>query len=456
MALVESTEPQLDCLRVDVVEAGRQPRAGRIACEIDKDVELKPSQLISYCYAGWEPAVFDALLVAAAIEFCDRSLKRSAIWGRRFELRIPVHNPARWQRAEVLAALHDALATLTGDRWEITFTRRHTAVPPIQQGSMGFKDPALVFLPFSDGMDSRAVATIVSAEIEGRLMMVRLGRKQIDRPKRHGRRLPFTTVPFTVPGDRFPESSCRSRGFKFAMVSALAAFLYGASRIIVPESGQGALGPVLVPLYLHADCRTHPVFLRKMEVLVAAVLDHTVRFEFPRLWFTKGETLKRSIEVGDEGAWLKTRSCWQKQRQMSLDGHLRQCGFCAACMLRRMSVHAASAVEPTGTYMLENLDAETLAAGIAPGFRKLGDLQERYAVSGPMHLDLLANFLNSRSNAPALRRHIMELSEALSLPQTDVEAKLRALLQRHEAEWKAFLASLSPTSFIRKGSALAA
>ena len=33
-----------------------------------------------------------------------------------------------------------------------------------------------------------------------------------------------------------------SRGFKFAMISGLAAYLTGANKIIIPESGQGLSG----------------------------------------------------------------------------------------------------------------------------------------------------------------------------------------------------------------------
>ena len=83
-----------------------------------------------------------------------------------------------------------------------------------------------------------------------------------------------------------------SRGFKFAMISGLAAYLTGAKRIIVPESGQGALGPPLVSVaHAHRDYRNHPLFAHRMERLLVALLEQPIRYEFPRLWYTKGETL---------------------------------------------------------------------------------------------------------------------------------------------------------------------
>jgi hypothetical protein len=456
MTAAKPKEPELPMLRVDVVEPGQRARRDRLRCEIGREVDLKPERLVSYCYAGWKPVVFDALLLAAAIEYCDRIKKRPARgWGRKFELSMPVHEPNRWNASPVLAALQDTLDELTGDRWEISFRARKNAVDPIEQGLMDLPDASLVVIPFSDGMDSRAVAAIVSRTLGGKLIRVRLGSKHIDRPRQGQRKLPFTTVPFNVPGDHFSETSCRSRGFKFAVVSGLAAWLSGAQRIIVPESGQGALGPVLVPV-VHAqpDCRNHPIFMRKMERFIGALLNHQVWYEFPRLWFTKGETLRASLDAGDD-SWKRTRSCWQRNRQMSVNNHLRQCGFCAACMLRRMSVHAAGLSEPNDTYMYEDLAASTLANGIAAGF-ELGRSQREYALAGILHLDHLGEFQHSAAQAPAFRRNVSQLSAALDMASADVEANLRRLLSRHEAEWKAFLESLAPGSFIRKRSLQAA
>ena len=126
--------------------------------------------------------------------------------------------------------------------------------------------PAPVIMPFSDGMDSRMVATLPREEP---LVLVRLGDKQIDCPEVDGLKRAFTTVPYGVPGRCFAENSGRARGFKFAMLGALAAYLSQGRRIVVPESGQGALGPVLVGHH-DGDYRSHPVFLRKIERLVAA------------------------------------------------------------------------------------------------------------------------------------------------------------------------------------------
>jgi len=82
------------------------------------------------------------------------------------------------------------------------------------------------------------------------------------------------------------------------MLSGLGAYLARAERIIVPESGQGARGPALVPVgQAYEDYRNHPLFTNRMAVFPSALLGQNSRFEFPRLWYTKGETLKAYAET---------------------------------------------------------------------------------------------------------------------------------------------------------------
>jgi hypothetical protein len=112
----------------------RRARRGRDACAIDRDITFSTSHLESYCLAEWEPALFDALVLTAAIEFCDRTRRRHAhTWAREIELCIPVHEPERWNDRTVSHALHDAIGFLTGDVWSISFTARRNPVARPQQ-----------------------------------------------------------------------------------------------------------------------------------------------------------------------------------------------------------------------------------------------------------------------------------------------------------------------------------
>jgi hypothetical protein len=137
-------------------------------------------------------------------------------------------------------------------------------------------------------------------------------------------------------------------------------------------------GPVLVPLaQTYPDYRSHPLFTMRMERFLEALLGRPIRYEFPWLWNTKGETLRAAMECAKEpNGWRKTRSCWQGNRRASIKdsvstkGALRQCGVCAACMLRRLSVHSAGLSETPSNYVWENLGTSSFRDGAASAFSK--------------------------------------------------------------------------------------
>lgn len=437
--------------RVEVIGPDQIGGSDAVECKVGTTIELEPQKLVTYCSGEWKPIIYDALLLCGAVEFCDRRYERPRGWGRHFSLRVPVHEPARWSDPGVTETLSDALAKLTGDRWDISFTKRRFDDPEIVQAHLHWPKPKSIILPFSDGMDSRAVATIFRGPD---LVLVRLGTKQIEHPKIDGRRQAFTTVPYAVPGRHFPETSCRSRGFKFAMVGALAAYLSGSSRVVVPESGQGALGPVFCS-YGPPDYRTHPVFLSMMQAFLRPLLNVDIVFEYPRLWSTKGETLRVAIDAVETVPWRDTRSCWQPNTQMSVGKKKRQCGYCAACMLRRLSVHAADESEDSTTYMFENLSARRLEEGLAEGYDQvkfLGEAQQAYAVAGPAHMDQLATLNDTSRSKPAYQMQVRELARALGESEQTIDRNVRDLIARHRSEWQEFLRSLSTDSFIRQRS----
>ena len=211
------------------------------------------------------------------------------IWARQIELHIPVHEPDRWNHQDVATSLHDTLNFLTGDVWQITFYRRKHVKSAPRQGLISLRNGVSAVIPFSEGLDSRAVAGIMGLKLGDKLVRVRLGTKAFDGGSR--RREPFTSVPYGVKrGEKpFVKSSARSRGFKFALISGLAAYLANATQVIVPESAQGALGPTLVPVgQAYVDYRSHPLFTARMEKFLLALLGRSVKFEFPQLWQTKG------------------------------------------------------------------------------------------------------------------------------------------------------------------------
>ena len=197
---------------------------------------------------------------------------------------------------------------------------------------------------------------------------------------------PFERIPFWVRLASSRETVVRSRGFKFAAIAAIAGHLSSVRKIIVPESGQGALGPVLLPLHnVYADYRNHPTFFRKMERFIKALLGYSVPYEQPRLWYTKGETIGAFLAqsgIGRESV-LSTRSCWQQRWNARFDGRLRQCGLCSACLLRRMSMHWAGVNEPADTYIISDLTASRYKDALPRGdCKRLSHTMVEYGIVG--------------------------------------------------------------------------
>jgi 7-cyano-7-deazaguanine synthase in queuosine biosynthesis len=448
-------DDELPAIQVQVQEPSGRTRAGWIPCEIGTNLIFKTHNLAAYFFAKWEPVVFDLMLLAASVEFCDRIQRRPALgWGRAFELRLPVHDPQVWNQKSVSDTLHKALELLTGDQWKITFVKRKKPAAEPAQEPFHLDAGAEAVIPFSDGLDSRAVGALMAEEYGGRLIRLRLGSKTKDQPKDSaGRKQPFMALPYEVKSgvSRFVESSARSRGFKFAVLSGSAAYFAKARKVIVPESGQGALGPTLVPVgQAYEDYRNHPRFMKYMTAFFEALLGCDIVFLFPRLWFTKGETLKAYMALSDgkNVEWSKTRSCWQDNRHVSVNNHRRQCGICAACMLRRLSVHAADLTEAADTYVWENLSAPTFDAGAAEGFNKKTRAQKQYAIAGTLHLDHLAYLRQSRAAERPLDLAAFQLARALGESKAIIRPKLDRLLSQHQKEWKTYMNSLGPQSFI--------
>ncbi len=438
-------------LKVEVVEKLKKSKSSSniLVCSIEKNICFSTSALESYCLSNWQPIIYDLLLMAAVVEFCDRSLRRySLIWGRKFCVRVPVHDARKWQSENVSRSLEAALETLTGDSWSFEFRNREELFPYPRQQALNLSENAKSVMTFSNGMDSLAVAGIMKAKQGETFIPVRVASKQTNTKAN----IPFTAIPFQVKIERGREVSQFARGFKFSLIGAVAAYLSNTSEVIVAESGQAIFAPVLsVVGHAYPDYRTHPKFTKKMEQFIVAILGREISYKFERIWSTKGETLKEYVSLfPGKNDWIGTMSCWRSSRQVGT----RQCGICAACILRRLSVHAAGLSEPSERYVWENLSASTFEAGIYESFRgtkryrRFGKSHRDYAIAGVRLFDFLAMYLHDPENQQTIHDHSLQLEKILGIAHGKIENDLRNLLSKHEREWKKFLLALGPDSFI--------
>ncbi len=422
--------------------------SGWIPCTLDRDIKFSTTGLESYSCSSWDPVIEDGFVVAASVEFADMSCRRSHQgWARNLSLRVPVSNPGLWNSQAVISSLESALTCVTGDHWSISFYRRRRGLSKMSPGRLQMFPESKAVVAYSNGLDSLVAASIAEASLGKDIVRVRVGS-----PRSSNRRQsqPSVFVPFRVQmRRRRKEPTARSRGFKFALISGITAYLTGANKVIIPESGQGSIGPALVPLgHSYFDYRNHPEFTGKMADFFAALLGQQIHYEFPHIWSTKGESLRLFVSQSGSTDWQLTKSCWRSNRYSSVDGTWRHCGVCAACMLRRQSVHAAGLSEARSTYVCTDLNAPSLETAVDPKFKRLNGAYRKYAIAGTRHLADLANLANPEKR-PSLQRHADFLGRLLP-GRVDVEPFLTRLIEKHASEWAEFLNSLRAESFLRQ------
>jgi hypothetical protein len=434
--------------QVTALDHGRV-RKGAIACRLQEDVFVSPSRLGNYCFSDVSERIEDLIVMTGIVAFADRAVVRntSNVWHRHISLSIPVLDIAFWQQPVIGNFLSELLNDLTGDFWVLDFKKKMLRLPSHPQPPLALQSGVRpIVVPYSDGMDSFMGVKLQEAKDPRRpVLQITLGQKRdpapvdrSDRKQRYRFAVPFTLKGRPRTGHRLREPSFRSRALIYSIHAGLAAHLSGADEVIVPESGQGALGPWLVPVGNEAhDIRMHPMFTKKVSQLLNLVVGADVHFEHPHIWNTKAETLLELIAIGGESGWERTRSCAQDARTASAFHRLVQCGVCAACLLRRQTVHAAGLHESDGTYLFTS----SLEKGSAGAPANVST--RRQALSGILQLDDLARLGSPSDNeVVVLRRKAKQLADAMGMTHEDVKSKLMRMLKQHREEWLGFSASL--------------
>lgn len=422
-------------------------------CQIESALNFSTGEIEKYYFAQWQPIVYDGLLISAAVEFCDRTYPRQKMhWGRNFRIQIPVLDLHVWQKKSVHEALVKTLGLLTGDRWTFNFIASEIKRTPSADTMLALPSDVKAIMPFSDGLDSLAVATILENEFDDSLVKLRIGPGSLKRRLRKKTTPAFSTIPFKVnsPNKRHAETSFRVRGFKFLLACGLAAYLAKAKQIILPESGIGSLGPSLVTVaHAHPDYRGHPLFIKEMESLLELVLDVPISIRTPQLWKTKGQTIQQFMNVGKDRDYFGTKSCWRTGRDVpGINAVKKNCGVCAACLLRRLAFHSAGVDDPSELYIWEDLKISDFDRSFAMYGVKPGVAHKQYAIAGVRHLSDLAKY--RQKNKVEMNHHATLIASALGESPQIIKDQVAELLLQHESEWFDFVKSLGSKSFVKE------
>ena len=442
---------------IAVFEPGSRPRRADFQCKIGRDLTIDPDLLSRYCVRDLDSVVDDLVLVSGSVAFTDRVVARkpSIAWRRNLSVSIPVHDPDRWREPELYRRLTGTLDYLTGDNWTLTFTQRRHRTNIQPQARLPLGGGTSLVMPYSDGLDSFAVARLVAARhCNVPLILVTTGNRKnhaLDESNLDlSRSMYRVAIPFRLSSRRglvrHREPSYRSRAFVFGVMAGIAAHLLNATQIFVAESGQGAFGPWLAPVGNEApDVRMHPSFTSRLASLLNLVLGTALAHVHPQLWKTKGETLQDLTRLHLADGWWLTSSCARDQRHVSLDNRRVQCGVCAGCLLRRQSLHAAGLTSNAENYLWNDLSAATLSRAVSG--RRTARNDERQALCAVLEIQ---QFAEMNAQAEHLRTAADDLSPFVNERSDFVEAKLKRLISTHASEWTQFRSTLASRSFINR------
>jgi hypothetical protein len=440
---------QVPAARIVLGSNSSPAKPSEIRCTLGRDLVIKLEVLGRYCVKQLNPRIYDLVLITGAVAFADRVVQRNPriCWRRELEVVVPTSDPDFWKQSTLVRKLTETLQLLTGDVWAFHFSRTRKKANVAAQETLPFEGCSSVVIPFSEGLDSFAVARLMSARAPNiGLIKVTTGGPEARRDQMHHR----VSVPFAVRGNhiRLRESSYRSRGFVFGVMAGIAAHLLGADRIVVPESGQGALGPWLQPVGNEApDVRSHPFFTASLSRFLQTVFGRYIEHEHPQMWKTKGETLSELKANGISEDWWTTKSC-PRGRKVCMNNKRVHCGVCASCLLRRQSLFAAGLDEGEEAYLWAKLSAPSLYEATSPGARDTVANDEHHAMCGVYDLATLGKLL--RDGDERISHASAELAAHQGANEDETAANLRRLVRAHQEEWDAFVAAQKSESFLNK------
>lgn len=413
--------------------------AGVINAVLGRDIRSEPAEIARHCLAEHRAINEDIATVAESIALADRLFPRhrSHSWARCIELEIPVFEVQTFMRSNVRAALDEAVHFLTGDAWHFRFVKRPGH--PLTDGALPFERVAYsVVMPYSDGLDSFAQAALLAADV-GRdnvlkLRSARIGQDRSDL-KRQALRVPRNLGPMPK-----KEQTYRSRPFVFLSFAGIGAFVSGAQKVVVGESGQGALGPALLPYGGEWPFRSvHPGFLTRMARYLGLAFSRPIPIELPQVWCTKAEVLGKLREKNLLDGWEGTRSC--SARPAGRHG-IWACGLCGGCVLRALAARTAD-LQVQWDRNAFSLISDTAEACdgmmMSPNerdivVRSFGTMAE------------FASILRSRRGAKTIEKEsiLFGTQDILSIGRN-----LADLVRRHDLEWRAFVSGLPERGWAR-------
>lgn len=352
--------------------------------------------------------------------------------------------------ADLARAIEDCLGHLTGDTWKIKLVPGSTNTWRSEaQSCFPTSHPGSDVLLFSGGLDSFAGAAQLASRAR-ELVLV----SGVPNP-RHGYqqrallgairrqaapRVIHVPVPYSVElqDDRI-ERTQRSRAFFHVTLGCVTALLMGESCLHVAENGVGAINLPLDATQLGtSNARaSHPAFLLNMQMLSRRIGENAAfSIVNPFQFVTKAEACRHVAAQRLADCIRETFSCDGYPVRMA---GKPQCGFCTACVLRRLAIDVAglSSSDNTSGYLRDICANDaTIPARARHGI----------AVMEHQVRQLHACLSNARpwvaltTEYPELESAAYAASHLLGAPVDFCRSQLMSLYRNHVSEWERFSA----------------
>lgn len=424
-----------------VGQSGNKPASSTVSAVLGETIRTNPTPIARHCLKELAPVSEDLATLVEAVALADRIQTRLLTegWARRFALSIPVFEKEIFSKTTIADALRDVLGFLTGDAWEIEFTKRSDN--PIAERYLALSDDQPKFVvPFSDGLDSFAQVAFLEKEFgpntvlplrAGKLQSGKAGRNLLEVPRRF-----FAGHP--------REKTYRTRPFVYFTLSAIAAATSNADAVVIGENGQGSLGPSFARFYNEWPFRsTHPGFVSRLGRFLSLVLDRSIEFRQPQLWKTKGEVLTALRDDDLLDGFSNTRSCSLRPYQRR---ERDACGYCGGCILRQNAFFAAGlGLQTDVAFDPRSADLRLKSrSGASENFTQNEKEILARAVSS------MAIFAEMAKTNDTSSRVVLEAGDIPNMSSEQADLALRSLFRRHRDEWGSFVDSLPRSAWLRR------
>ena len=329
-------------------------------------LDLEFSPLHDHCQIP-DLITLDFLLLASMVYAVDKLILRKKTedqWTRSLQFTLPVSEPDKW--SAVRDDLETCISFLTGDNWEIQFTKlQHELYRPKQRKRPRRKIPSpaqgnTVSL-FSGGLDS-LVGVINYLESNPSKNIFLIGHRDGSGPMSDQKRLFNILVEHyqsridllqvrvghkllknSPEKQQIQEKTFRSRSLLFIALGIYVARSIGyQTPLLIPENGAIAINVPLTPSR-RGSCSTrtaHPFFLDKLrEIFSTLGLENQICN--PLYLKTKGECVVdcQNKELLFSTA-LESVSCAKRgHKRKWFNRTARECGMCIPCIYRRAALH---------------------------------------------------------------------------------------------------------------------